>query len=273
MVKCERRTADGTFEINIAGDSISKINIRFDSKLGAYATVLYMNGIMFMNDGFVFSYAFSRPQTNINIRIVALSEPMKPICITYINFGELFKTDTHTGLLSLDIRRQNRNNIGKVEYGVISQTADFKFVDRNGEIAKLISNGNNMKGVPARLYIDGTMAGVFESQAEWKYNSYSRQVSVSLQDNLVKWQDIKIKMKYDGQPKTLLQVVEFLIENSTNFNFQIEPLTRDFISEINIEYPFLKEETLWNQWNKAANIGQFVVYLLTNGTVYVKRIL
>ena len=263
----------GEFAITVTGSGISKINIRFDSKLGSYPTVLYVNEIMFVNSGFEFSHTFSREQSNVIIRIVAMSKPMKPIAISRIDFGENFKTDTSNGLLSVNIIRQSTNGSQNIEYGVISQSADFTFVDNNGEIGHLISRGNNFKNVPAKIYLDGNLVGTFFSQAEWKYSVYSRRVNVSLNDRLVKWQDAKIKMQYNGESMSLLNVVEYLIENSGDFKFEIEPYTRDFISKINIELPYLIEDTIWEQWNKVANIGQFVVYLLTNGTVYVKRVL
>lgn len=264
--------SQGAFAFAIAGSGITKVSVQFDREFGVYATVLTVNGETVQNDSFEFEYSFDSEQSNVVIGIVALSEPMKPVAVVNMRFVDTLEYTQSNGLKSVEIEHRVSTNAADIEYGIMSGGGAVEFVDRNGDFERLILSGRNLEWVPIAVFVDGNKVGQFYSQRVWQYNKLTNVAGTELQEVILKWQNVNVQLKYDGESMTAMQLVEFLMGQSDNVQFEIDSDTRAWLSGIVVEYPYLERTTLWEQWNKMCNIGQLVVYLLTNGVVCVKRL-
>lgn len=263
----------GKFAITINGSGIKNIEINFDKLMGSYPTVVYINNELYVNDSYDLKYSFNNEQDGVAIDMHAMSAPMKPVVINKISFDNSLRFGLHSGLKSISINRQRTNNPTGIEYGIVPQSASINVQDSKNSVFGIINQGESVENLPITVYIDGKVGGTYLSQSVWDYNVFTKVVSINTSDRLVKLQDTQYTLKYNGEPKTALDIVNELISNSSDFNFEIEPETREFLESVNIEYPYLQQDSLWNQWNKVCQLCQLVVYSLTNGVIYVKRII
>jgi hypothetical protein len=105
-------------------------------------------------------------------------------------------------------------------------------------------------------------------------------VSVSLKDEIERWQEINISaISYD--PRVIEhKPFELLYENLYNqtinngYNMysidQLDRKTKAILKNTYIQYPLLESGSLWQQWNKLCQVCQLHIYQNNDGIVVCK---
>ena len=106
---------------------------------------------------------------------------------------------------SLSIERSifDRADITMPSWGVISNSGKLSFVDTDGSIRQLAEQRLLKSGMAVTLSLGNTLknstapVGNFLTE-DWSYDNDDHRVSVTLKDELVKWQNLEIKgLEYD----------------------------------------------------------------------------
>lgn len=184
----------------------------------------------------------------------------------------IFSLERANGLLSVNISTTATNGSADIFYGLISNYGSIEFIDSNFDFYVFI-NRSDFTSFTVKIYNDNSVIGTFYGSRDVSYNIYTKTVSINFKGVLEKMQDKKINIKYDSNVTngTAYTVYEMLVEKSVGFEFVLDSETEEFLKSISIEYIYLAEDTLWNQWQKLCQIAQLRIYMNTDGKVVVKR--
>lgn len=184
----------------------------------------------------------------------------------------IFSLERANGLLSVNISTTATNGSADIFYGLISNYGSLEFIDSNFDFYVFI-NRSDFTSFTVKVYNDNSVIGTFYGSRDVSYNIYTKTVSINFKGVLEKMQDKKINIKYDSNITngTAYTVYEMLVDKSVGFEFVLDSETEEFLKNISIEYIYLVEDTLWNQWQKLCQIAQLRIYMNTDGKVVVKR--
>lgn len=260
----------GKYSLTLTGEEISYFKITFDSAMNIYAKVLAINGKLYYNDNIEFE-CFDINADNITIDILALNDSNVPVVINSISFDTHIVYDRHTGLM--EVKRGSEKTADNVlpQYGIIGQYGHAQFIDYTETIKNLIQNNKLNKTVAVTIYNGNIVLGKYETSSNWDYNVYTTEVSIDLQDKIMKWQEIEIKKTEISYDVTATQIYNYLLQYCTNFTFNVPHETISFWDNITVPYFYLENDTLWNQWNKFLNLTQSVLYTMPNGEIKIVR--
>lgn len=162
-------------------------------------------------------------------------------------------------LLSLDTTIVDRSDITMPSWGIISNRGNIRFVDYNGKINHLVELNALQDKQKCSLYLtdtlNGTQALVGELYAtKWDYDTNSKQVSVTLQDELIEWQDISFAgLIMSAEELTAMEYIGILQDwyIPKKYSFApFDPKTTTILQEYKIKHAYLKKSSLWGTLNK-----------------------
>mgnify|MGYP003292784374 CR=1 FL=1 len=187
----------------------------------------------------------------------------------------------YTNLKSLETNFVDRNDIKFPSWGVISNSGKASFIDKDESIRTLSKNLNLKSGMKVVLALKNTSTNSSQNVAtlfttNWDYNVDNKEVSVSFSDNLERLQDIQ----YNGITYDYLNVVpqnfEWLYKHLYDATIpfvtikefeELDDETKEHLSNLFMEYPFINPSNLWSAWNKFANATQTHIYVGMDGVV------
>ena len=160
-------------------------------------------------------------------------------------------------------------------YGVVSSSCNLVFNDYDYTIKNLATAKGLKKNIKAEFFICENISKTEQKIGEyftskWNYNNNSREVNVTLKDPLEKMQDIIVDgFSFDplyGKSQNAKHFFDYLyaitISNGIPmraFN-EYEIFLQNQITTFTIPYPFLKQATLWRQWEKFCEALCFNMY-------------
>lgn len=182
----------------------------------------------------------------------------------------------YSNLISLDRKIIDRSDIQLPSYGVISNTGQMTFIDKNKRFLGYANNGSLVSGILIEIYLTDTLSkkservGIFYSD-KWNYDNNNREVSVSLKDDLEEWQDIQVeRINYDPRNphkvfRTMADLYNVLRKltptkyKMLSFN-SLDEGTRGQLERIAIPYPLLESGSLWAQWDKLCQVCRLHIH-------------
>lgn len=188
--------------------------------------------------------------------------------ITMID-GEVFVVD-YTNGLSLQRDISDRESLELPSYGIISNKASINFVDSSGIIKNYATQRKLKSGVEVKFFLSNNLVegkispiGTYYAD-EWDYDNLNRQVSLSLTDQLVQWQEVEIpEMKMplanpEGSAMSGKDMYEYLRSQTVDKGFTrmlafdaLSDATKTALEAFFIPYPYIENgTTLWGAWQK-----------------------
>ena len=184
-------------------------------------------------------------------------------------------------VLSLNRSITDRSNLQLPSWGIISNAGNATFVDKSGELLHLINSGILNDKTKVNFYLNNTLAPYGKPQnvgtfyaSDWDYDNDSREVSVSLQDDLEEWQDILINgIAYDpyAQKNVTMQWVYDYLHSITpeKYNMlafgELDTETQNVLQNAHIEYIIINAKNLWSAWNLLCQACQLHIYKDNDG--------
>ena len=114
--------------------------------------------------------------------------------------------------------------------------------------------------------LDGKTLGSFINSGKIRYDNDTRMIDLNFQHNIVLLQNKKYKLQIDKSKigsTSLFEILSELVSVAGELigqNFDIDLATVDYLSSVNVEYPYLEEASIWEQLNKVCVAGQLVIY-------------
>lgn len=231
--------------------------------------------------------------TDFSIIIDNWNTPNYPLVITGIYTIIDINID-YRNLINISRSIFDRSDLKLPSFGIISNTGNIEFNDTDGEILDYAEQLLLEKGLKCEIKLNNTLVegasqtiGLFETD-QWNYDNDSRVVSVSLKDDLQEWQDIDVKgIDYDprkAESKPFSGLYAYLweltsnryyatrgIKGKGNYNMlapdELDIDTQKVLENTYIEYPFLENGTMWQQWTKLCQACQLHIYKNNEGVI------
>ena len=177
---------------------------------------------------------------------------------------------------SLSIERSifDRSDISMPSWGVISNGGKLKFVDTDGSIRALVESRKLKSGMAVTITLSNTISGASAPVGEfltenWDYDNDRHNVSVSIKDELLKWQDILFTAinynPYDKNDWSGKKIYEFLHSiTPSDFDMlafdELDEATKTHLSNIAVAFFILDSKNLWSAWNTFCEAFQTHIY-------------
>ena len=186
-------------------------------------------------------------------------------------------------ILSLETSIIDRSDISLPSWGIISNRGSLTFADYDETVRGYADDLRLSDNAKVVVYLTNTITQSVKEiknflPSDWDYDSNSRTVSVSLKDDLEEWQNIQIDgFDYDVRnPKKVLQnqsmedLYKWLYDRTpTKYNMKqcdaLDNITKEILKTTIIQYPLLKSDKLWAQWNKLCCTCGLYIYKSTQG--------
>lgn len=261
---------------------ITSLTISFDTYNNLHPQSLNIDGTEYTDNDAIFTVSNLSPSNLHAVVISNWNKPNSPLVISGIYVGVKIEINRRN-MTNLSRSISDRENLQTVSYGIISNKANIEFNDFSGEIPDYAEQNLLKDGLATTIYIENTLTkkkqeiGHFITR-EWQYDNDSKYCSVSLSDELIKWQEINVDSidyynEANAEPKNAHWFYDKLhyITISNGFKMlsfdELDFPTKSILDYMIIKYPTLKSGTLWSQWQKLCELCHLHIYLNQNGIV------
>ena len=263
------------YEINIGGNNLSSFTIAFDTINNRHPNKINIDGIDYFDDDAIFTVTNLKGASSHTITIDNWNTLNAPIVIMGIYVNITIEINNRN-LISLTSTIFDRSDYNLPSYGILSNVGSIEFNDLNGEIKDYAEQLLLTSDLKVEINLTDTLSGKSEQVAlmettDWNYDNNNRSVSVSLQDDLVEWQNLNSTGFYYNYYNpflpngTMEELYNRLIAETPtkhrmlSFN-ELDFSTRNILSNTKIKYPLLKEGSLWEQWVKLCEVCGLYIY-------------
>ena len=266
---------DVTYENSTYAD---RIVIIFDTYNNQYPTQIFVEGKAYQNKSPIFiAKGLDKNILTKQIGFDVWNKPNYPVRIEGI--GTEIKIDVDKrNMLSYNGIVQIKAEQDLPNFGIISTTGNLSFVDKTGEIEKFAINDLLKENLNVGVFIKNTInkksqkINDFETDT-WNYDNNSREVNVSLRDDLAELQNINFEgINYvpNISPKLNGAEIYNILYEKTPKKYKMLSLeelgwTKTYLEQIIIDYPFLNSSSLWSAWQKFCEAFQLYIYKNKSG--------
>jgi hypothetical protein len=246
--------------ISIDCSNAEKCTIVFDKQNNGYPTEIEVDGKKVEVFGVYADIFFedSALQTH-KIKIDNWNLPNKPISIMGIYIEKTFAVGKES-ILSCETEIRERADVDKPSFGLISNGGNISFKDHNSRFLGYANAGLLTDGVKIDIFLENTITKNREQvgsyfSTDWDYDNDNRSVSVSFDDGLKNLQNILVE-DYDKREikEEYAKDIFYYLKEKSKENGNIvyaDPYYSEFVlKDFIIKYPYIKNGTLWSQWNK-----------------------
>lgn len=274
-----------TIELSILSDTkIESFSIAFDTLNNRHPKSIKVTGMgeyYYYDDDPIFVIKY--PKHNVfNIFIDNWNTPNSPLVITGI-YLDIEIEINNRNLISLGGSIFERGDTKLPSYGIISNTGNLEFNDLDGEIKDYAEQLLLQSGLQVLIQLKDTLSNKVElvakmETAQWDYDNNNRSVSVSLKDDLEEWQDIQVQGFYCDPKNPYSVIVGGNMANYYNWLMvrtpdkykmrqfdRLDSKTKDILQRSSIDYPLLKDGSLWEQWQKLCEVCGLYIYKNNEG--------
>lgn len=182
-------------------------------------------------------------------------------------------------LTSLSCEMFERNDISLPSYGIISNKGKLSFVfnDKDRDFKYYFDNYILSNKFEAEIYIENTMYSAKSQKiahflcTDWDYDQYDKTVTISLQDDLLEWQELTGETIDFKQNRTAFEMYESLVSFTDNFEFEIDEKTEEYLKSTTFSLSFVKKNNLWNMWQSFCEALALHLYKNPNGKVKISK--
>lgn len=260
------------YTFTISGNAISEFIIEFDKENNAYPKSIIVDGETIYDDDPIWQINVTSADTH-TITINNWNKSNSSLIITNI-YSDIDIEIDKNNLISFNSTVVDRANLQYPSYGVVANSANLTILDFDEQVLDLITQQILHSGIKVSVFLNNTYSGASEQVCvmeirELTYDNDSRQVQVSLKDNLEELQEISVSaISYDpinGESKTAKWFYEYLYNKTPReYNFQtydeLDENVQNRLSRTTIQYPLLEESTLWDAWQKLCELCLLHIY-------------
>lgn len=169
---------------------------------------------------------------------------------------------------SIDFTISSRDKFDAPSWGIISNSGTISLIDTDGNLYNYAVNGDLKAGDAVEVFCENTITKKTQRIAymfteKWNYNNSNRNASVSIKDDLERWQDIQFDGIELNRPATLYEIYEIFKSASQSYGFSFAPLkdeVRDILKATTIEFPVISAGNLWSKWDNLCKCACIYIY-------------
>ena len=265
-----------TVTLEVRGENIDSIIIYGDKNANQFPTKAYRDGdtndVIYSDDA-TWAIKFDSALNSHSITFLEWNRTNYNACITYV--AELKKELTldKSWIKSVESLSQSTGQPKDIYYGITSSNGSSEILDINDELYDYINDGIIGN---ANLKIDIYANGKSVQSHITKDTSYdnSKILSFELYNSLSKWDNIKFKGIEYSSNTSLLNILESIfldtgyVKSADKVYSMLDDYTihnglqvsiKEYLSNINIPYPYLKSSSLREAVDKVCALAQLNV--------------
>lgn len=181
--------------------------------------------------------------------------------------------DKNSGLDNIALHTEATADNTMPTYDVVSKSGSIAFYDFEDRLLSKIQARQYPTEI--EIYKDDELFGKYISTLKYKYDIFTKLVTIELQGDIVKWQAITVEKKDITYDVTAYNVLEWLISKQSivaSISYLvISDNTVSWLQSITIPYFYLESATLWEQFNKLCNLAQLRIYQDKYNKVVIER--
>ncbi len=205
----------------------------------------------------------------IKVIIQEWSEPYQPLTLKGIYTNFVYELNNRN-LKSFDFANADRSSLELPSYGVISNSGNISFVDYSRIVEESIEKDLSLNNLKVDIIVKNLISDLFQEVGvfytdKWNYDINNLEVSVSLKDDLVEWQNISLDRYTLKDEMTFYQIYEYLKSKTpSKFEFDIDNDTKSFLEKTYCKYPYIESGSLWSQFDKLCKVCALHIYKYKN---------
>lgn len=265
-----------TVTLEVVGSNIDSIVIYGDKLANQYPTKAYKDGdtnnIIYSDDA-VWAIKFSEPANSHTITFLEWNRPEYNACITYV--GELKNKLVldKSWIKSIESLSQATGQPQEVYYGAVYNRGDVNIVDVDNEMHDYILDGIiDNSNINVDILCNGNK--IQEHIIQDSEHLGKNNIKLSMTDNLLILQNLYYSgYKYDGEPKTLLDIFNDAVESLSDKIKNKFILDKDIsiqMSKIKYQTPFVPYMSYLDFFNKVCQLTQSNMFQGFNGNIVFK---
>ena len=273
-----------------ATNEIDNITVRFDTYNNNYPTQIEVHlpyeasPKIYYNDDAIFTVKFDKKYSgDYFFHFYNWNSENNPFRIESISVGLKIDIDKKN-MLSYNGIIQKKADEKLPSWGIVSTTGNLSFNDTSGEIGDYADENILIQDLNVDVELFNTLnkksqkIGSYKTDT-WNYDNDSREVSVSLKDDLVEWQDIQVEgFSYDPRKAESMngkEIYEYLHSKTpSKYNmlsfYNLPTKERNILEYTIAPYKLLNSGTLWEQWTKLCELCACHIYKSTGGTTLLR---
>lgn len=181
--------------------------------------------------------------------------------------------DKNSGLNNISPHTETTADNTMPTYDVISKSGSISFYDLEDKLLSKIQSRQYPNSI--EIYKNDELFGKYISTLKYKYDIFTKLVTIELQGDITKWQAITVEKKDLTYDVTAYAVLEWLISKQTIVasvsDLVISDDTTTWLQSITIPYFYLESATLWEQFRKLCNLAQLRIYQDKYNNVVIER--
>lgn len=258
--------------IELTGENIKSIIVRFDKAANQYATIAQLDGNKAIyNDSYLCKIVFDNPSNRHIIKFTEWSRANYNACIIGIDILTEYISYSQNHIDNVESTAQVVQSGRELSYGVIANTGSANLIDRNYEIKELIeediipsSNLNinlfvNDKQIQSHIVTDSD------------YDTIGQSFTIQFTNDISQWDKITYAgrgLQYDENDnvisstawKLLVEIMSDLGYTETNLKSMCDEGVEDTLKNITIPYPYLESDTYRATIDKICILAQLNVF-------------
>lgn len=272
------------YVITVSGENITQLTIVFNKRDNQFPRSIVVDGETIADDDVQWTIKLSGEDIH-TITISNWNTPNSPFIITSI-YTDLSIILDETNLIDFERTIMDRSDTEKPSFGIISNTGNLSFIDKDGEVLDYISQQLVSSENIITAFLENTKTGAKEQIAyfntqNWSYNNSQSLVEVSLKDDLEEWQEINVEAINYVPTVNTSQTAEWFyrylwelmnepednpLKKYKMLSFEeLDSETQAVLSGTIIQYPLLESSNLWNEWNKLCELCFLHIYKRSDG--------
>lgn len=263
------------YEIDVMGTNINSITIAFDTKNNRHPNHIIVDTVEYENNEDEFIVAGLEDKPTHTISFSDWNTANYPAIISGIYIGVVIKVD-NLNIIDLTANLISVTDNKFPQFGIMSNIGNIRFNDLSQQVKQLANADLLQQGVDVDIDIIDTVSGKKQSVAKyltknWNYNSNNHEVSVTLQDDLLQWQEIMIDKIFINNDCTANDIYLRLLDlTPTKFRMSIDNNSINYLKSINCANIIIKSQSLWNGWQKLCELCSAIIYKNHNGDTVFK---
>jgi hypothetical protein len=158
------------------------------------------------------------------------------------------------------------NNGNNYSVGYTDKLVDTNRINTINSLYDWLLTKPEYSEITINATLDGTTIGNFVNNGKIQYDNDEQEFSLDIQNSLTTLQNKTYKKYFDsgnvGEISLfdVLNEIVLLFDNPNWDSTKISQSTKTYLEGVKVKYPYIEENSIWEQLNKICEVGQLVIY-------------
>lgn len=264
-----------TVTLSLQGENLDKVVLVGDKAANQFPTTAILDEgteheKTIHSDDANWAIGFDLSSGSHTIKFTKWNRPNYNACFTTLKVMIEYLELDKGWIDSIESLSQSTSDPSAVRYGVIASSGNAVIRDLNGEIKEYIQGGIiPFSNVETELVVNGTILSK-QLISDSDYDNLSQIFNIQQSDELSKLNDMIFSGINLSNAMTAFDLMEKVLTSiDYNINLCATDEAKSILKSINIEYPYLEQDTYANTLQKFCDLAQLQIVSDKNGRLFI----